>query len=178
MMGYKKLRQELMYQGTVVGMYKDIVELPNGKVVEWDLVKHKGAAAIIPVAEDGRILLVKQYRNALDRMTLEIPAGGINLGEEPRAAAIRELNEETGFHSECVDHLFDLVTAIGFCDETIYTYVARNLIPSHQNLDEDEFVEIIPYTLEEITNMILDGTIHDAKTIAGVLTYKNKYLKA
>ena len=93
---YKRIRQELMYQGKVVGFYKDILKLPNGNVVEWDLVKHPGAAAIIPVLEDGRIILVEQFRNALGKKTFEIPAGGIEKGESAYDCGFRENEEETG----------------------------------------------------------------------------------
>ena len=172
--GYKKIRQELVYKGHIVDVYKDILELPNGKEVEWDFVKHKGASAVVAVDHDGKILMVRQYRNSLDRMSIEIPAGGINVGEEPKAAAIRELEEEAGQRAGKVEHLVDAVTAIGFSNETIYIYVATDLVQTEQKLDEDEFVQIERYSLEELVGMILDGTIKDAKTITGILTYQAK----
>ena len=172
--GYKKIRQELVYKGHIVDVYKDILELPNGKEVEWDFVKHKGASAVVAVDHDGKILMVRQYRNSLDRMSIEIPAGGINVGEEPKAAAIRELEEEAGQRAGKVEHLVDAITAIGFSNETIYIYVATDLVQTEQKLDEDEFVQIERYSLEELVGMILDGTIKDAKTITGILTYQAK----
>ena len=114
MEGYEKIEQRLMHQGKVVGFYEDIVKLPSGKVVTWDLVKHKGAAAVVPVTEKGTILLVKQYRNALDQETLEIPAGGIEPGETSLECVTREIEEETGYRAGKMEHLMTIVTAIGF----------------------------------------------------------------
>ncbi len=171
MEGYEKIEQRLMHQGKVVGFYEDIVKLPSGKVVTWDLVKHKGAAAVVPVTENDTILLVKQYRNALDQETLEIPAGGIEPGETPLECVTREIEEETGYRAGKMEHLMTIVTAIGFCDEKIPIYVASDLKPSKQHLDEDEFIDVKEFTIEEIKEMIFDGRIIDAKTISGVLGY-------
>ena len=171
MEGYEKIEQRLMHQGKVVGFYEDIVKLPSGKVVTWDLVKHKGAAAVVPVTEKGTILLVKQYRNALDQETLEIPAGGIEPGETSLECVTREIEEETGYRAGKMEHLMTIVTAIGFCDEKIPIYVASDLRPSKQHLDEDEFIDVKEFTIEEIKGMIFDGRIIDAKTISGVLGY-------
>ena len=171
MEGYEKIEQRLMHQGKVVGFYEDIVKLPSGKVVTWDLVKHKGAAAVVPVTEKGTILLVKQYRNALDQETLEIPAGGIEPGETSLECVTREIEEETGYRAGKMEHLMTIVTAIGFCDEKIPIYVASDLRPSKQHLDEDEFIDVKEFTIEEIKEMIFDGRIIDAKTISGILGY-------
>lgn len=174
MEGYKKVTQKLIHQGKVVGFYEDIVTLPNGNTVTWDLVKHKGAAAIVPVTKEGKFLLVKQYRNALDQMTLEIPAGGIEEGETPYECAVREVEEETGYAAGKVEPLIDIITAIGFCDEKVSIFVAEELEMSKQNLDEDEFIDIKAYTIEEVKSMILSGEIFDAKTISGILAYETK----
>jgi ADP-ribose pyrophosphatase len=167
----KRIKKELAYQGSIIDVYKDYIKLPDGKVVQWDLVDHKGAAAVLPVTEDGKIVMVKQYRNALDRVTLEIPAGGINPGETPFESAVRELTEETGYRSEQVTHLKDIVSAIGFCNETIYIYLAENLIPASQNLDEDEFLDVYEYPLEEVLDLVLTNQIIDGKTTAAILAY-------
>lgn len=169
---YKKIRQELMYQGKVVGFYKDILELPNGNVVEWDLVKHPGAAAIVPVMDDGSIILVEQYRNALGFKTLEIPAGGIEKGETALQCVTREVEEETGYQAKTIEPLIEVITAIGFCDEKIPIFVAKDLVKTKQNLDEDEEIEIKVVSLEEAVSMILGGIIIDSKTISGILAYK------
>lgn len=173
MEGYKKIRQNLIHQGKVVGFYEDIITLPNGNTVTWDLVKHPGAAAIIPVTEEGNILLVRQYRNALDAMTFEIPAGGIEKGESGYDCVKREIEEETGRKAEKIELLITIVTAIGFCDEKIPIFVGTGLSKTEQNLDEDEFIDVYEFTLDEVRNMILKGEIVDAKTISGVMTYLN-----
>ncbi|MDO4168456.1 MAG: NUDIX hydrolase [Lachnospiraceae bacterium] len=169
---YKRIRQELMYQGKVVAFYKDILKLPNGNVVEWDLVKHPGAAAIIPVLDDGRIILVEQFRNALGHKTLEIPAGGIEKGETPLQCVAREVEEETGYRSKTITPLIEVITAIGFCDEKIPIFVAKDLKKTQQHLDEDEEIVIKTVTLDEAVEMILNGNIIDSKTVSGILAYK------
>ncbi len=118
--------------------------------------------------------MVRQYRNAIEKYSLEIPAGGLNEGEDMKACAVRELEEETGFRSDKVLHLIDLYTTVAFCNEKIGIYYAADLIPSRQNLDEDEFVTIEKYSVEELVQLIFNGTIDDAKTISAILAYKTK----
>lgn len=174
---YKKIKQDLVYKGNIIEVYKETVELPNGKQVHWDFVKHKGASAVIAIDEDDKIIMVRQYRNAIDRMSLEIPAGGIQIGEDPKVTALRELEEETGYQAKEIEHLMDVLTAVGFTNETLYLYVTKGLIKTEQHLDEDEFVTIERYGLEELIAMIMNGTIQDAKTIAGIFAYREKYVK-
>ena len=168
---FRRLNRELMYHGTIVDFYKDTIEVPNGNVVEWDFIGHKGAAAVLPVREDGKLLMVRQYRNALDRYTLEIPAGGLNGADEPT----RELEEETGYRSDDLEWLITIRTTVAFCNEKIDIYVAKNLIKSHQHLDEDEFINVEAYSVEELSRMILEGKIEDSKTISAIMSYKDKY---
>ena len=139
-MEFERLKRELVYKGAIIDMYKDYVRTPSGHVAEWDFIGHKGAAAVVPVTEDGKLLMVRQYRNAIDRYTIEIPAGGRDsLEEETLACASRELEEETGFRSDNLELLIQLKTAVAYCNEFIDVYVARDLIPSRQHLDEDEY---------------------------------------
>lgn len=172
---YSRVDRILMHKGVIVDFYADKVKIPNGNIATWDFIKHKGAAAIVPVDEDGKILMVRQFRNAIDRDTLEIPAGGLEPGEDTRVCAARELEEETGYRSEHVEHLIDMYTTVAFCNEKIDIYYATNLIPSKQNLDEDEFINVERYSIDELTQMILEGKIQDGKTISAILAYKSKF---
>lgn len=171
---YKRLKRVPVHKGHIIDVYTDTMKLPNGNTADWDFISHKGAAAIVPVNKDGKIIMVKQYRNAVEQFTLEIPAGGLNAGEDMRTCAARELEEETGYRSDKIEHLFDLFTTVAFCNEKIGIYYTEDLIPSRQSLDEDEFVEVKAYTLAELTDYIFQGKIVDGKTIAAILAYKEK----
>ncbi len=170
----KRVKRELQYKGSIINYYKDTVILPDGKVEQYDFIGHNGAAAAIGVLDDDRIVMVKQYRNALDRFTLEIPAGGLNPGEPTIDAAVRELEEETGYRCGKIEKLLTIRTTVAFCNEKIDIYLASELQKTAQHLDEDEFVDVEIHTIEELEGMIYEGTIEDAKTIAAILAYKNK----
>ena len=171
-----RLDRQLKYQGNILKIYEDTV-LANGHEAHWDYIHHDGAAAVLPVTSEGKILMVRQYRNALNRYTLEIPAGKLDAPDEPKIeCAYRELEEETGFRTEKLEYLMSINTTVAFCDEAIDIFVAHNLIPSHQHLDEDEFINVEAYSVEELKQMIYDCRIQDAKTICGILTYASKYL--
>lgn len=173
----KRMGRELAYQGTVLKVYKDHMKFSNGNTEDWDFIHHDGAAAVIPVMDDGKILMVKQYRNALERDTLEIPAGKLDdPDEEGIVCASRELKEETGYSSDDLEWLLTIRTTVAFCNEKIEVFVARNLIPGEQHLDEDEFVDVKAYKLEELKGMIFEGKIQDSKTMAAILAYESKYL--
>ena len=174
----KRVKRERVYQGTIVDVYKDYMEFSNGNHEVWDYIHHKGAAAVIPVMDDGRLLMVRQYRNALERDTLEIPAGKLDdPQEEGIVCASRELEEETGYRSENLEWMLTIRTTVAFCDERIEVFVARDLIPSKQHLDEDEFVDVKAYELEELKQMIFEGKIQDSKTMAAILAYESKYIR-
>lgn len=127
------------------------------------------------IDEEGNIILVRQYRNAADDYVLEIPAGGLEIGEDPKLCASRELEEETGYRANQVDFLFKFYSSIGITDEIISIYVARDLVKTQQNLDEDEYVTIERYKLEELIDMIYNGELMDNKTISALLAYQNRY---
>ena len=174
----KRLKRELKFKGTILEFYQDTMEINGDHTAVWDFIKHKGAAAVVPVTEDGKILMVRQYRNALERYTLEIPAGALDEENEPgRECASRELEEETGFRSENMEWLITLRTTVAFCNERIEVYVAKDLIPSKQHLDEDEFIDLKAYTLEELKEKIFSGEIEDGKTVASLMAYSVKYGK-
>ena len=172
----KRMGRELAYQGTVLKVYKDHMKFSNGNTEDWDFIHHDGAAAVIPVMDDGKILMVKQYRNALERDTLEIPAGKLDdPDEEGIVCASRELKEETGYSSDDLEWLLTIRTTVAFCDERIEVFVARNLIPGEQHLDEDEFIELKAYTMEELKQKIFSKEIEDSKTVAALMAYAVKY---
>lgn len=174
----RRVKRELMYQGTVLEVYKDHMEFANGNHEEWDFIKHNGAAAVVPVLDDGRLLMVTQFRNALDRETLEIPAGKLDHPEEKgEVCALRELEEETGYRCEQLEWLINIRTTVALCNEKIEVYVARNLKAGMQKLDENEYVNVKAYTVEELKKKIFSGEIEDSKTIASVLAYEARYLK-
>lgn len=173
----KRLKRELKYQGTILKVYEDTVEA-NGHLAHWDYIHHDGAAAVLPVTDDGKILMVRQYRNALDRETLEIPAGKLDAPDEPKIeCAYRELEEETGFRTEHMEYLMSVNTTVAFCDEAIDIFVARDLIPSHQHLDEDEVIEVEAWEVEDLLQLIFSGKMTDSKTIAAITAYAVKYPK-
>ena len=174
---FERIDRKLIAKGKIVDYYHDIVKIPNGNIATWDFVWNKGAAAVVPVRDDGKLIMVRQYRNAIDRETLEIPAGGLNTPEEPtREAAARELEEETGFKTDDLEFLISIKTTVAFCNENIDIYVAKNLKPSKQNLDEDEFINVEAYSVEELCEMIYAGKIEDSKTVSAIMSYKNKYV--
>ena len=173
----KRVKRELQCEGAITKYYKDTVVLPDGKTEIYDFVGHNGAAAAVGVLEDGRLLMVRQYRNALDRFTLEIPAGGLNPNEPTIDAAARELEEETGYRCGRIEKLITIRTTVAFCNEKIDIFLATDLEKTAQHLDEDEYVDVKPCTLDELEEMIYQGTIEDSKTIAAILAYKNKYVR-
>ena len=164
----KRVDRILKYKGSILDIYTDVIETPDGHRAEWDYIDHRGAAAVVPVLDDGRLLMVRQYRDALDRETIEIPAGGLNGWDD---AAARELEEETGYRSDNLTKLVSVVTAVAFCNEVVDVYLATDLVKTSQHLDEDEFIDVEKYTLDELKDMIFAGTIQDSKTISAVLAY-------
>ena len=174
----KRVKRELKFKGKIIDFYQDTMEINGDHTVIWDFIKHKGAAAVVPVTDEGKILMVRQYRNALERYTLEVPAGALDAADEPGiVCAGRELEEETGFRSENLEWLINLRTTVAFCNEKIEVFVAKNLIPSKQHLDEDEFIDLGAYTMEELKEKIYSGEIEDAKTVSALLAYDVKYCK-
>ena len=173
---YERIGRELIHKGAIIDYYQDTIKIPNGNIAKWDYIRHKGAAAVVAVKDDGKLLMVRQYRNALDRETLEIPAGGLNSVEEPTdIAAARELEEEAGYTAGKLELLISIRTTVAFCDEKIDVYLATDLKRSRQHLDEDEYLDVETYSIEELIQMVYDCKIQDGKTVAALLAYYNKY---
>ena len=171
----ERLKRELLRKGAILDIYTDTMKLPDGKIEKWDYIEHRlGAAAVVPVRDDGRILMVRQYRNAIERYTLEIPAGSRDSKTENTiVCAARELEEETGYRSDHLRFLLSLKTTVAFCNEFIDVYLATELQPGTQHLDEGESIDVEAYSLEELLQMIYSGKLQDAKTVAAILAYAN-----
>lgn len=164
----KILNEEVIYHGNYLNIAKCEVKLPDGNVVKRDIIHHPGAVAILAV-KDGKILLVEQFRYAVNRTLLEIPAGKRNKGEDSRECAIRELEEETGYKAEKLEFLTEILPAPGFCDEVLHLYRAEDLVKGETNPDFDEFINVKEIPVEEFKAMALRGEVMDAKTIAALL---------
>ena len=172
---FKRLDRKLSYQGKILKVYTDHVEV-NGLESDWDFIHHNGGAAVVPVTDEGKILLVRQWRNALDRYTLEIPAGARNSAEESgKVCVARELEEETGYRSENIEWLVTIRSWPAFVDEQVEIFVATDLIPSKQMFDEEEAIELEEHTIGELKEMIFRGEIQDSKTVAGLLAYAVRF---
>ena len=175
----KRVKRELTYKGSILDIYKDTMKFENGTIEEWDFVSHRmGAAAILPVLPDGKIILIRQYRNALERETLEIPAGcRDSLSEDTKICAARELEEETGYSSRNISFLLSLRTTVAFCDEFVDVYLAKDLVPGEQHLDDAESIEVEIYELEELQKMVYEGKIQDSKTVSEIMAYSTLVLR-
>lgn len=165
----KFIASEKVFEGNLLTVYCDKVELPNGKDASREFIRHPGAIAVVPVTQDGRIVLVRQYRYPVGKTMLEVPAGKLDKGEHPDECVLRELEEETGYIAQRIRKLSSIYTTPGFTDEVIHLYIADQLILAKQCPDEDEFLDVEIYTKEEIRIMIEDGTMNDAKSLLALL---------
>lgn len=167
----KLLKREEKYKGTILTMYEDTVEV-DGNICHWDYLDNSSAAAILPVMPDGKILLVRQYRLAVDDYTLEIPAGKLDdKNEDFLVCAKRELEEETGYKSDDFELLLTMCSSVTFWDLRVKIFLAKNLKKGNIHFDRDEETLIETYDINELKKMVFDGTIYDAKTCAGIMAY-------
>lgn len=157
-----------IYTGKVVTLNVDTVLLPNGVTVDLETIRHPGAAAVVPIKDDGTVVLIRQFRHAVGGFIYEIPAGKLSPGEEPLHCAARELEEEVGYRASSFELLSSIFTAPGFADEVIHVYKATGLTKGRQQLDRDEVLEIAEMPLHLAITRIQDGTIRDGKTIIGL----------
>ncbi len=170
----KLLSSEQIYSGKVLKLNLDTVVLPNGRTTKLEILRHPGASAVVPLKDDGRVVLIRQLRHAVGGFIYEIPAGKLDPQEDPRDCAARELEEEIGYRAGSLELLTSIWTAPGFTDEVIHIFQGTNLQQGKQNLDQDEVLEIVEWSLDEAMAKIQDGTIRDAKTIIGLqLVYFN-----
>ena len=168
----KVMESKEIYQGRIIRVTVDTVELENGKRAAREVVHHHGGAAIVPMTDQGEIYLVRQFRYPMGRELWEIPAGKLEPGENPREAAIRELEEECGLRAECFEDLYPVYPTVGYDTEVIYTYLARGLSRTKAHPDEDEFLDVAKFPLDTLVDMVLRGELRDAKTVAGILKVK------
>jgi len=166
----KTLSTEKIFSGKIISLQVEEVELPNGKTSKREIIKHPGAVAVIAVTDDEKIVMVEQYRKALERNIIEIPAGKLEKGEKPEVCAIRELEEETGYECKNIEWLISFYTSPGFADELVHLYVATGLTkkPDAAGLDEDEFVNLVEVSLDEALELMKEQKIYDAKTAFAV----------
>lgn len=171
----KTMKSEKIYKGKMVNLRIDTVELPDKKYSKREIVEHPGSVGIIPITDDEHIILVKQYRKPVEKNLLEIPAGKIEINEEPKETALRELHEETGFVANKLEYLLEFYTSPGFSNEKMYLFMAKELIQDKSEPGEDEYIEVLKVNIEDLINMIIRGEIVDSKTIIGIL-YAQRYL--
>ncbi len=160
----EKLSSEEIFDGVAIHLFRDEVLLPNGNKGVREVIRHPGAVCVLPVTEDGQVILVNQFRYAFNKVTLEVPAGKLEKGEDPLEAALRELSEETGLSAKKVFHVGDMYTTPALIDEVIHMYIATDLVEGAQHLDEDEFINTLKIPLKEGVQMVMRGEIRDSKT--------------
>ena len=167
-MSVKVHKTTTLYTGKIFDVVLEKVTLPNGAVKDREIVRHPGAAAMVPLLDDGRVVLIKQYRHAVGEFVWEIPAGTLEPEEAPTACARRELVEETGYEAANLEKLTEILPAPGYTDEHIHIFLATGLKPVNQRLEDDEVLELQPTVFETALAMVAQGEIRDAKTIAGL----------
>lgn len=165
----KTLDSQMMYDGRIIKVYKDNVELADGKKSFREVVRHSGGVVILAIKDYDKILLVKQYRYPIGEIVLELPAGKLEKGEDPFEAAKRELEEETGYCANKWTDLGYINTSPGFSDEKLYLYLAQDLEYTHCHPDEGEIIQAFEYKYDDVLKMIDNGEINDAKTICGLM---------
>jgi len=165
------LSSQLIYDGRAVKLRVDSVRLDNGRQTTREIVEHSDCIAVVVIDKNDNVLLVKQFRKPVEKELLEIPAGGIDTGEDPEEAVSRELREEIGYMPRKVQRLGGFYSAPGYCSEYLYLYLATDLIPSQLIAEDTESINVVRVPIEEIPDLIATGRICDAKSIAGLLAY-------
>lgn len=169
-----KLKQEELYHGRILDLARETHRMPDNREAQFEIVQHPGGAAALPVLDDGRLMLIRQFRPAAQDYIYEIPAGRLETGENPAQCVSRELVEEIGYHPRQIDDLGYVYSSVGFCTEKIYLFVARELQKAEIAHEPDEFIEPYCVTLEKALEMVETGLISDAKTQIALLRYALK----
>lgn len=165
----KTIGSKEIFKGNIINVEQLTVELPNGKRATRDMIKHPGASVIIPITDKNEIYMVRQFRKAIERESLELPAGKLDPGETPYECAKRELKEETGLDAESIDFLISIHSTPGFCNEVLHIFTAKGLIEGNSCTDPDEFLNCEKFEISQLLKMIYDHKITDSKTIVGIL---------
>lgn len=173
----KVIEKTLLHQGRVFKLIREKIALPNGTTVDLDIIRHPGAAAMVPLKDDGSLVMVRQYRHAIGDYIWEIPAGTLDPGESPLKCAKRELIEEIGYSAECWEELGAIIPVPGYSDEKIHIFLARELHIAHQNLDPDEILDVREIPFHQAFDMIDTAEIRDSKTIASLFLAKRRLEK-
>ncbi len=168
-MNFKVIESRVLFSGKVFDLKVDKIEYDSGNPGIREVAVHPGGAVVVPVLDNDRIIIVKQYRYPLNKTILELPAGKLNKDEDPLVCAVRELEEETGYKAGRIEKLGAICTSPGFCTEILHIYLANELIPGNHNREEGEYgMEILELTFKEAEEKIKRGEIIDAKTICGI----------
>ncbi|MBO5213094.1 MAG: NUDIX hydrolase [Clostridia bacterium] len=165
----KQLTSKQLFDGKVVKLYFDEVELPNGKKAIREVIRHSGAVCVIPVDDEGYVTMIRQFRYPFGKTLLEIPAGKLEPGEDPLCAAKRELEEESGVNAEKIEFMGMIYTTVAFTDEKIYAYLATGLTYRDSHPDDDEFLEVEKIHISKLVEMVMNGEIADSKTQVAIL---------
>ena len=173
----KQVETKTVYEGLIVNIRSDIAEISNGKRVPREVVEHPGGVGIVPVTDDGKVLMVRQYRYPMEEELLEIPAGKLEIGENPLDCAVRELYEETGCTAGRIVDLGATYPSPGFCKETLFLYLALDLQQGEMHLDEDELLSLEPVGIDELIGKIMANELPDAKSIIGIMKAK-EYMRS
>ena len=169
----KTLSSEMLYKGAILNLRKDKVTVRDGRESYREIVEHNGGVIILGVTEDGRIPMIKQYRKALEKVAFELPAGKLELGEDPLEAAGREFREETGYTAAEIKHIISYYPTVGYSTEFLHIYFATGLTAGETDFDDNEAIEIAEYTPAELYEMIDNGTMDDGKSLIALLLYRN-----
>jgi ADP-ribose pyrophosphatase len=172
MTGYKTTSSRYVYKGHNIRLRVDNVVMPSGRETVREVIEHDGAVVIIPVDEDKNVLLVRQFRYAVNKELLELPAGGIDPGETPAQAAFREMQEETGYAPGRLQNLGGFYSAPGYAGEFLHLFLAEELTPARLIAEDTEEIKLVRMPLEEAVGLIKSGEIQDAKSVAGLLYFK------
>ncbi len=165
----KTLSSERIYEGAILNLRKDKVTVVGGKTSFREIVEHRGGVTLAAVTDEKKMVLVRQFRKAAEKVVLEAPAGKMEEGEDPLLTAVRELKEETGYTASNIEHITSFYSSIGYSEEVIHLYYATGLTAGETEFDDSEALDVVEYHIAQLKTMVLAGEIEDAKTIAAIL---------